>query len=149
MILILTSFVEHSRPSLLICFLSDIRSRLVLLLSLWLLEIFDFCLAVGTLSRRWFSELYRGYCFFPFSHLTNQSSYLVAMSLCKLESLNYLISYCLSFWSIWELMQFILTGAKQPRYLVTADDVDSFLAIEVHPLDDRKRKVYLIIWSNQ
>ena len=32
-------------------------------------------------------------------------------------------------------------GAKQPTYLVTADDVDSLLAIEVQPLDDRKRKV--------
>lgn len=34
-----------------------------------------------------------------------------------------------------------LTGAKQPLYLVTADDVDTYLAIEVQPLDDRKRKV--------
>jgi hypothetical protein len=33
-------------------------------------------------------------------------------------------------------------GARQPTYLVTADDVDSVLAIEVQPLDDRKRKVY-------
>ncbi|KAK8969149.1 hypothetical protein KSP40_PGU020960 [Platanthera guangdongensis] len=33
-----------------------------------------------------------------------------------------------------------INGAKQPKYLVTADDVDSYLAIEVHPLDDRKRK---------
>lgn len=32
--------------------------------------------------------------------------------------------------------------AKQPAYLVTADDVDCYLAIEVQPLDDRKRKVY-------
>ncbi|XP_031115872.1 uncharacterized protein LOC116019713 isoform X2 [Ipomoea triloba] len=30
--------------------------------------------------------------------------------------------------------------AKQPVYLVTADDVDTYLAIEVQPLDDRKRK---------
>ena len=29
-------------------------------------------------------------------------------------------------------------GAKQPTYLVTADDLDSLLAIEVQPLDDRK-----------
>ncbi|RWW31823.1 hypothetical protein GW17_00003546 [Ensete ventricosum] len=36
----------------------------------------------------------------------------------------------------------LLVGARQPTYLVTADDVDSYLAIEVHPLDDRKRKVY-------
>lgn len=32
-------------------------------------------------------------------------------------------------------------GARQPNYLVTADDVDNLLAIEVQPLDDRKRKV--------
>jgi hypothetical protein len=32
-------------------------------------------------------------------------------------------------------------GAKQPNYLVSADDVDTLLAIEVQPLDDRKRKV--------
>lgn len=36
-------------------------------------------------------------------------------------------------------------GARQPTYLVTADDVDSVLAIEVQPLDDRKRKVDLRI----
>lgn len=35
-------------------------------------------------------------------------------------------------------------GAKQPNYLVTADDVDACLAIEVQPLDDRKRKVILL-----
>ncbi|CAA0841780.1 Unknown protein [Striga hermonthica] len=29
-------------------------------------------------------------------------------------------------------------GTKQPNYLVTADDVDTYLAIEVQPLDDRK-----------
>ncbi|WVZ79706.1 hypothetical protein U9M48_027257 [Paspalum notatum var. saurae] len=33
-----------------------------------------------------------------------------------------------------------IEGARQPTYLVTADDVDSVLAIEVQPLDDRKRK---------
>ncbi|KDP25773.1 hypothetical protein JCGZ_23928 [Jatropha curcas] len=33
-----------------------------------------------------------------------------------------------------------IEGAKQPTYLVTADDVNSYLAIEVQPLDDRKRK---------
>jgi hypothetical protein len=33
-------------------------------------------------------------------------------------------------------------GARLPTYLVTADDMDSVLAIEVQPLDDRKRKVY-------
>ncbi|KAM3406921.1 hypothetical protein ACQJBY_000771 [Aegilops geniculata] len=31
-------------------------------------------------------------------------------------------------------------GAEQPSYLVTADDVDTLLAIEVQPLDDRNRK---------
>ncbi|OAO94281.1 hypothetical protein AXX17_AT5G23080 [Arabidopsis thaliana] len=34
-----------------------------------------------------------------------------------------------------------IDGAKQPNYLVTADDVDLYLAIEVQPLDDRNRKV--------
>lgn len=38
-----------------------------------------------------------------------------------------------------------LTGAKQPNYLVTADDVDTYLAIEVQPLDNRKRKVLSLI----
>ncbi|VAH70576.1 unnamed protein product [Triticum turgidum subsp. durum] len=33
-----------------------------------------------------------------------------------------------------------IEGARQPTYLVTADDVDNLLAIEVQPLDDRKRK---------
>ncbi|KAK2456091.1 hypothetical protein QL285_003487 [Trifolium repens] len=33
-----------------------------------------------------------------------------------------------------------IEGAKQPNYLVSADDVDTLLAIEVQPLDDRKRK---------
>lgn len=33
------------------------------------------------------------------------------------------------------------TGAKQPIYLVNADDVGTLLAIEVQPLDNRKRKV--------
>lgn len=37
------------------------------------------------------------------------------------------------------------TGAKQPNYLVTADDVDTCLAIEVQPLDNRKRKVLLLL----
>ncbi|XP_074569729.1 uncharacterized protein LOC141826386 isoform X3 [Curcuma longa] len=37
-----------------------------------------------------------------------------------------------------------IEGAKQPKYLVTADDVDSYLAIEVQPLDDRKRKGELV-----
>jgi hypothetical protein len=37
-------------------------------------------------------------------------------------------------------------GALQPTYLVTADDVDSLLAVEVQPLDDRKRKVYNMCW---
>ncbi|KAG9147445.1 hypothetical protein Leryth_020424 [Lithospermum erythrorhizon] len=37
-----------------------------------------------------------------------------------------------------------IEGAKQPHYLVTADDVDTFLAIEVQPLDNRKRKGELV-----
>lgn len=43
-----------------------------------------------------------------------------------------------------------IEGAKQPKYLVTADDVDSYLAIEVHPLDDRKRKGELVkVFANE
>jgi hypothetical protein len=38
-------------------------------------------------------------------------------------------------------LNFIGIGATEPNYLVTADDVDTLLAIEVQPLDDRKRKV--------
>lgn len=39
-------------------------------------------------------------------------------------------------------------GAKQPNYLVTADDVDTLLAIEVLPLDNRKRKVLFSTYHN-
>ncbi|KAJ6814149.1 uncharacterized protein M6B38_140130 [Iris pallida] len=43
-----------------------------------------------------------------------------------------------------------IEGAKQPVYLITADDVDSYLAIEVHPLDDRKRKGNLVkVFANE
>ncbi|XP_077253682.1 uncharacterized protein LOC143892722 isoform X2 [Tasmannia lanceolata] len=43
-----------------------------------------------------------------------------------------------------------IVGAKQPNYLVTADDVDSYLAIEVQPLDDRKRKGELVrVFANE
>jgi len=41
-------------------------------------------------------------------------------------------------------MLFLVTGAKQPNYLVTADDVETYLAIEVQPLDNRKRKVLFL-----
>ncbi|XP_062018377.1 uncharacterized protein LOC133734773 [Rosa rugosa] len=37
-----------------------------------------------------------------------------------------------------------IEGAKQPNYLLTADDVDTYLAIEVQPLDNRKRKGELV-----
>lgn len=43
--------------------------------------------------------------------------------------------------SILSLAEFLMIGAKQPNYLITADDVDKYLAIEVQPLDNRKRKV--------
>jgi hypothetical protein len=43
--------------------------------------------------------------------------------------------------SILSLVEFLMIGAKQPNYLITADDVDKYLAIEVQPLDNRKRKV--------
>ncbi|XP_071724556.1 uncharacterized protein [Rutidosis leptorrhynchoides] len=43
-----------------------------------------------------------------------------------------------------------IEGAKQPNYLVNADDVDSYLAIEVQPLDDRKRKGELVkVFANE
>ncbi|XP_028756481.1 uncharacterized protein LOC114729251 isoform X2 [Neltuma alba] len=34
----------------------------------------------------------------------------------------------------------IIDGAMRPNYLVTADDVDTYLAVQVLPLDDRNRK---------
>lgn len=43
--------------------------------------------------------------------------------------------------SILRLAEFLIIGAKQPNYLVTADDVETYLAIEVQPLDNRNRKV--------
>ncbi|CDY16854.1 BnaA09g05280D [Brassica napus] len=43
-----------------------------------------------------------------------------------------------------------IDGAKQPNYLVTADDVDLYLAIEVQPLDDRNRKGQLVkVFANE
>ncbi|XP_048504642.1 uncharacterized protein LOC104899425 isoform X4 [Beta vulgaris subsp. vulgaris] len=43
-----------------------------------------------------------------------------------------------------------IDGAKQPVYLITADDVESYLAIEVQPLDDRKRKGELVkVFANE
>ncbi|KAJ4717409.1 Tripartite motif-containing 29 [Melia azedarach] len=40
--------------------------------------------------------------------------------------------------------------AKQPNYLVTADDVDTYLAIEVWPLDGRSRKGELVkVFANE
>ncbi|KAJ4877495.1 Uncharacterized protein Rs2_42513 [Raphanus sativus] len=43
-----------------------------------------------------------------------------------------------------------IEGAKQPKYLVTADDVDLYLAIEVQPLDDRNRKGELVkVFANE
>ncbi|XP_047053007.1 uncharacterized protein LOC124659111 [Lolium rigidum] len=42
-----------------------------------------------------------------------------------------------------------IEGARQPNYLVTADDVDTLLVIEVQPLDDRKRKGEVIkVYAN-
>ncbi|KAF3786437.1 hypothetical protein EJ110_NYTH25319, partial [Nymphaea thermarum] len=38
-----------------------------------------------------------------------------------------------------------ITGANQPAYVVTADDVDSRLAIEIVPMDNQKRKVRILI----
>ncbi|XP_039042781.1 uncharacterized protein LOC120181788 isoform X2 [Hibiscus syriacus] len=43
-----------------------------------------------------------------------------------------------------------INGAKQPNYLVTADDVDTYLAIEVQPLDIRNRKGELVkVFANE
>uniref|UniRef100_A0A5B6ZEA9 DUF7046 domain-containing protein n=1 Tax=Davidia involucrata TaxID=16924 RepID=A0A5B6ZEA9_DAVIN len=43
-----------------------------------------------------------------------------------------------------------IDGAKQPIYLVTADDVHTYLAIEVQPLDNRKRKGELVkVFANE
>ncbi|XP_039008212.1 uncharacterized protein LOC120136173 [Hibiscus syriacus] len=43
-----------------------------------------------------------------------------------------------------------INGAKQPNYLVTADDVDRYLAIEVQPLDNRNRKGELVkVFANE
>lgn len=43
-----------------------------------------------------------------------------------------------------------IDGAKQPNYLVTADDVDTYLAIEVQPLDHRMRKGELVkVFANE
>ncbi|CAI0405303.1 unnamed protein product [Linum tenue] len=43
-----------------------------------------------------------------------------------------------------------IDGAKQPNYLVTADDVDTYLVIEVQPLDDRRRKGELVrVFANE
>lgn len=37
-----------------------------------------------------------------------------------------------------------IDGAKQPTYVVTADDVDTYLAVEVQPMDDDQRKGELV-----
>ncbi|XP_017247370.1 uncharacterized protein LOC108218777 isoform X2 [Daucus carota subsp. sativus] len=43
-----------------------------------------------------------------------------------------------------------IEGAKQPNYLVSADDIDTYLAIEVQPMDDRKRKGELVkVFANE
>ena len=42
---------------------------------------------------------------------------------------------------------FVDVGAKQPSYVVTADDVDTLLALEVQPLDERKRKVLILSYD--
>ncbi|GKV25432.1 hypothetical protein SLEP1_g34872 [Rubroshorea leprosula] len=43
-----------------------------------------------------------------------------------------------------------IDGAKQPTYLVTADDVETYLAIEVQPLDNKKRKGELVkVFANE
>lgn len=39
-----------------------------------------------------------------------------------------------------------IEGATQPEYTVTADDVDTYLSVEVQPLDDKQRKGELVQW---
>ncbi|XP_037484978.1 probable leucine-rich repeat receptor-like serine/threonine-protein kinase At3g14840 isoform X3 [Triticum dicoccoides] len=46
--------------------------------------------------------------------------------------------------------QKFIEGARQPIYLVTADDVDTILAVEVQPLDDRERKGGIVkVYANE
>lgn len=56
----------------------------------------------------------------------------------RIKSRSIFVVLCMNFFFFAKLI-----GARQPAYLVTADDVDCLLAIEVQPLDDRKRKVNL------
>uniref|UniRef100_A0A452XW53 Uncharacterized protein n=1 Tax=Aegilops tauschii subsp. strangulata TaxID=200361 RepID=A0A452XW53_AEGTS len=47
-------------------------------------------------------------------------------------------------------LQKFIEGARQPTYLVTADDVDTILAVEVQPLDNRERKGGIVkVYANE
>jgi hypothetical protein len=40
-----------------------------------------------------------------------------------------------------------VTGAGQPEYMITADDCDSKLAIDCVPMDEKGRRVSLLIFQ--
>lgn len=44
------------------------------------------------------------------------------------------------------LLYIIGSGATNPEYVVTADDVDKLIAVECIPMDDQGRQVY--IWNH-
>lgn len=96
-----------------------------------------FVLTVGTSSGRWISTFHRRYLFLRCKKEVQ----------CLIAAVLFLFGYTFKLLELTFL--FAGAGARQPTYLVTADDVDSVLAIEVQPLDDRKRKVYLgnTCWS--
>lgn len=47
------------------------------------------------------------------------------------------------------MRRLFLTGAKQPKYLVTADDIGTVLAIQVQPLDVKQRKVFSFMQTSR
>ncbi|CAI9763379.1 unnamed protein product [Fraxinus pennsylvanica] len=77
---------------------------------------------------------------FPGQQLTACGYSINGTTSCNFEWLRYLEDGSFNF----------IDGAKQPIYLVTADDVDAYLAIEVQPQDDRKRKGKLVkVFANE
>ncbi|KAI4310839.1 hypothetical protein MLD38_035789 [Melastoma candidum] len=94
----------------------------------------------------------------PSSSISDGSSFWLVMPLTmihytRLKVSKHPVIHCLeqNSWpvdtSLMEQLAAILR--KQPNYLVTADDVDTYLAIEVQPLDDHKHKVTPLnhVWS--
>ncbi|XP_008782442.2 uncharacterized protein LOC103701978 [Phoenix dactylifera] len=77
---------------------------------------------------------------FPGSELQASGYSIHGTTSCNFEWVRYLEDGSVNY----------IEGAKQPTYLVTADDVDSYLAIEIQPLDDRKRKGELVkVFANE